>query len=379
VTGVIVGDSQVTLSWTTLASNGSPITGYAVQTSTDGGTTWTTTSVGVVNSTVVGSLINGGSYVFRVAATTNGKAGNYSSPTSPVTPLGLPGVPTGLSATAGDGSARLSWSAPAANGGSTVNDYVVQYREISSGTWLTLAHPASTATSAEVSGLTNGATYVFRVAAVTSFGQGGFTAQSAAVSPLRLAGAPTRLTGRAADGTVSLVWTAPRMTGGQRITDYVIDYSSDGGLNWTRAADAVSAATRSTVAVPNGVIYVFRVAAVTAGGVGAFSLNSGPLTPFSRAAKPAAPTALVGIGSGGTIALSWVGSPTNAGGRVSDYVIQYRLSTSSRWVTVRDGVSSSTSAIVSRLVAGRGYVLRVAAKNLAGQGAFSAETSEVIA
>jgi hypothetical protein len=159
----------------------------------------------------------------------------------------------------------------------------------------------------------------------------------------------------------------------------VIDYSSDGGATWTRAADAVSAATRSTVAVPNGITYIFRVAAVTAGGVGAFSLNSGPLTPFSRAARPEAPTALVGIGAGGTIALSWIGSPANAGGRVSDYVIQYRLSTSSRWVTVRDGVSATASATVARLVAGRGYVFRVAAKNLAGQGAFSAETSEVIA
>jgi hypothetical protein len=87
----------------------------------------------------------------------------------------------------------------------------------------------------------------------------------------------------------------------------------------------------------------------------------------------------VGIGAGGTIALSWIGSPANAGGRVSDYVIQYRLSTSSRWVTVRDGVSATASATVARLVAGRGYVFRVAAKNLAGQGAFSAETSEVIA
>jgi titin len=379
VATVIGGDSQVSLSWGTPSGNGSAITGYVLQRSTDGGVTWTSTDLGVVNSTVVGGLVNGTSYVFRLAAVTAFGTGTFSTPTSPVTPLGLPGTPTGLSVTGGDRTAAVSWTAPAVTGGRPIIDYVVQYRDVTSGTWLTLVHPASTATSAVVSGLTNGATYVFRVAAVTSFGQGGFTAESAAVSPLPLAGAPTRLTGRAADGTVSLVWTAPRVTGGFRITDYVIDYSSDGGVTWTRVADAVSAATRATVAVPNGVTYVFRVAAVTAGGVGAFSLNSGPLTPFSRAAKPDAPTAVVGIGAGGTIALSWVGSPANAGGRVSDYVIQYRLSTSGRWVTVRDGVSSSTSAIVSRLVAGRGYVFRVAAKNLAGQGAFSAETAEVIA
>jgi titin len=379
VTTVVAGDSQVSLSWSTPASNGSAITGYVLQTSADGGSSWTTTNLGVVNSTVVGGLVNGGSYVFKLAATTAFGTGIFSAPTAAVTPLALPGVPTGFTVTGGDRAATLNWVAPAVNGGRPISDYVVQYRDVTSGTWLTLAHPASTATSAVVSGLTNNATYVFKVAAVTSFGQGGFTADSAAITPQQLASAPTRLTGRAGDGTVALVWTAPRVTGGSRITDYVIDYSSDGGATWTRAADAVSAATRATVAVPNGVTHVFRVAAVTAGGVGAFSLNSGAITPFSRAAKPVAPTAVIGVGAGGTIALSWVGSPANAGGRVSDYVIQYRLSTSSRWVTVRDGVSATASATVSRLVAGRGYVFRVAAKNLAGQGAFSAETAEVIA
>jgi hypothetical protein len=375
----VAGDSQATVTWTTPADNGAPISGYVIQSSSNGGSTWSSTNVGVVNSAPVTGLVNGTAYVFRVAAVTTAGTGNFSAPTAPITPVGLPGTPTGFTVAAGDRSASLSWTAPAANGGQPISDYVVQYKEATSSTWLTLAHAASTATNATVSGLTNGVSYVFRVAAVTSVGQGGFTIQSAVVTPLALAGAPTRLTGRAADGTVSLVWTAPRATGGQRIIDYVIDYSSDGGATWTRAADAVSAATRATVAVPNGVTYVFRVAAVTAGGVGAFSLNSGPLTPFSRAARPAAPTAVVGVGAGGTVALSWVGPPANAGGRVSDYVIQYRLSTSSRWVTARDGVSSNTSAIVSRLVAGRGYVFRVAAKNLAGQGAFSAETPEVIA
>jgi hypothetical protein len=88
----------------------------------------------------------------------------------------------------------------------------------------------------------------------------------------------------------------------------------------------------------------------------------------------------MGVGGGGTVSLSWVASPANEGGPVSDYVIQYRTNTAgSRWVTVNDGVSAANATTIRRLVAGRGYIFRVAAKNLAGLGAYSAESAVVTA
>jgi len=158
----------------------------------------------------------------------------------------------------------------------------------------------------------------------------------------------------------------------------VIQFSSDAGAKWTTAVDAVSASASAIIrGLSNGTTYVFRVAAVTAGGVGAFSASSTPAIPFLRTAMPAAPTSVTGVGSSGTVSLSWAASSSNAGGPIRDYVIQYRSTTSSQWFTYNDGVTSANAATVRRLVAGRSYIFRVAAKNLAGQGAFSSP-SDVI-
>jgi titin len=131
--------------------------------------------------------------------------------------------------------------------------------------------------------------------------------------------------GSAGNGVVVLAWAAPRATGGLRVTDYIVQYSSDSGSNWITASEAVSAATRAVVrGLTNGTGYIFRIAAVTAGGVGAFSANSAAVIPYLRTALPVAPTSVAAVGGGGTVSLSWAASSSNAGGPIRDYVIQYR-------------------------------------------------------
>ena len=98
-------------------------------------------------------------------------------------PLALPSAPTALTATAGNAQVSLSWSAPASNGGIAITDYVVQFSSNDGSTWNTFADGTSTATSATVTGLTNGTAYVFRVAAVNAIGTGAYTAASSSVTP----------------------------------------------------------------------------------------------------------------------------------------------------------------------------------------------------
>jgi hypothetical protein len=91
---------------------------------------------------------------------------------------GTPAAPfqvTGLATRTGDTTVNLSWTAPP-NGGATITDYAIQYR-IGAGSWTTFAHTASTATSIDVTGLTNGTTYGFQVAAVNSVGTGTYSAE----------------------------------------------------------------------------------------------------------------------------------------------------------------------------------------------------------
>ena len=93
-TGVsgVAGDTQATVSWTAPASNGgSAITGYNIQYSSDGGTTWTDASATFHTSTLttqtVTGLTNGTGYIFHVAAINSVGTGAYSSPSSTVTPV----------------------------------------------------------------------------------------------------------------------------------------------------------------------------------------------------------------------------------------------------------------------------------------------------
>lgn len=89
---------------------------------------------------------------------------------------GVPGAPTNVSATAGNAQATVSWTAAAANG-SPISGYTI------SGSPAGSATAAGDATSAVVSGLTNGTSYTFTVTATNGVGSGPASNPSNAVTP----------------------------------------------------------------------------------------------------------------------------------------------------------------------------------------------------
>lgn len=95
----------------------------------------------------------------------------------------LPTAPTNLAGTAGNGQVSLTWTASSAISQIPVTDYVIQYSSDSGSTWTTWSHSASTTASATVTGLTNGTSYVFRVAGVNGVGTGSYSTSSSAVAP----------------------------------------------------------------------------------------------------------------------------------------------------------------------------------------------------
>jgi hypothetical protein len=95
-------------------------------------------------------------------------------------------------------------------------------------------------------------------------------AASNAGTPLTtVPGPPTALTVDPASEAAALGWTAPASDGGSPITDYVIEYSSDGGATWLVFADGVSTTPSATVTgLLSGETYLFRVSAVNSVGTG---------------------------------------------------------------------------------------------------------------
>ena len=98
-----------------------------------------------------------------------------------------PSMPRTLGATAQDSAVALSWSPPSDNGGSVVSDYVVYVYDHGQTLPIATDDLGSTATSLTVSGLSNGVTYDFSVAAVNAIGE---SATSAVVSGTPLAPPP---------------------------------------------------------------------------------------------------------------------------------------------------------------------------------------------
>ena len=92
----------------------------------------------------------------------------------------VPGVPTSVSASPGEGGATVSW-APPWDGGSPITSYTITpYVGSTAGSPTTVAGPV---TSAAISGLADGTSYTFTVAATNSVGTGPASAQSNVVTP----------------------------------------------------------------------------------------------------------------------------------------------------------------------------------------------------
>jgi len=94
-----------------------------------------------------------------------------------------PPAPTGVTATAGNAQVSLSWTAPTVLTQTPITDYAVQFSNNGGSTWATFTDGTSTATSATVTGLTNGTAYVFRVAGVNGIGTGAYSTATSSVTP----------------------------------------------------------------------------------------------------------------------------------------------------------------------------------------------------
>ena len=166
VSATSTAGSSASISFTELSANGSAITGYTV-TSNPGGLT----AVGSTSPVILTGLTNGTAYTFTVTALNGVGTGSASIPSNNVTPTDVPDAPTNMTAVAGNAQIALSWTAPANDQGSSITDYVIEYKLSTDSTWLVFSDGISTLTTATVVGLTNNANYDFRVSAVNAIGQ----------------------------------------------------------------------------------------------------------------------------------------------------------------------------------------------------------------
>lgn len=202
--------SGFTLTWGAPAANGTPITGYQIQHSTNSGSTWTNTGNAGASATsyAVTGLTGSTSYQFRVAANSDAGLGAYSTAlpvTTPVTPM-PPDAPTGLTVTSfTNNSVTLSWTAPATNG-TPITGYQVQRSSNGGTTWSNTNFTGTATTNRNVTGLTPNTTFQLRVLANSA---AGYSSPSATITVTTEPTMPpvTGITSSYSGNTYSVSWT----------------------------------------------------------------------------------------------------------------------------------------------------------------------------
>ncbi|MGA8371771.1 MAG: fibronectin type III domain-containing protein, partial [Acidimicrobiales bacterium] len=187
--------------------------------------------------TVTG-LTNGDLYTFTVISGNTGinlpdeptqgsVPSDPSAPVMPAAPSRPPGPPTKVSATAGNGEASVSFSAPEDNGGQPITSYTVT---ASSGLQV-----SGTTSPIIVLGLADRTTYTFTVTATNLVGTGPASVPSNPVVPSGPPGAPpgvpTKVSAAAGNSQATVSFSPPSATGGTPITFYTVTATNQANPN----------------------------------------------------------------------------------------------------------------------------------------------------
>jgi hypothetical protein len=265
-----------------------------------------------------------------------------------------PSAPTGVSATPGNASATVGFTAPTIpTGGSPIAYYTVTSNPGA-------ISQTGTSTSITIGGLQNGKPYTFTVTATNEAGlTGPPSAKSKSVKPVgpTLPHAPTGVTAKAGNAQATVSFKLP--SGGGPFDCTVT--SNPGNIITTGSGSPIT-----VTGLTNGTVYQFRVTAKNSVGT---SPPSGPSNKVTPATLPDAPT-ITDVTTGKAQATVTFTAPNANGSPITGYTV-----TASSDATAPKLVKASgkkTQVTVKGLINGQTYTFTVTAKNKIGTGPASA-------
>jgi len=352
------GVEQVAVSFAAPASNGgTTITGYTLQYATNASGPWTTDSTSLTLTRSITGLNPGTQYFVRVRA--NNAAGDGAYATGDTVTFAAPTAPRSFTATSGNTTIALTWTAPASNGGTPITGYRVQYATSNSGPWTT--HSTSPTTTRTITGLDNGTQYYVRVRAINAAGSSAWASDS--TIPITTTTAPLAPTATAGDEQITLSWTAPADDGGSAVTGYTVQYASSNTGPWTTHSTNLST-SRTITGLSNGTEYFLRVQAVNGAGGSAYATTSA--TPITVADAPAGLSVTGGVEQ---VDVTFTAPAGDGGSTITGYTVEYATSAGGPWTT--HSTTAATSRSITGLAAGTTYHVRVRANNAAGSSAWA--------
>ena len=361
-----VGLTAVELSWREPdPAPNVPISGYVIERSTDGGTTWVVAIASTGNNDMLyyrdthGSLA-GKTVNYRVAAINDLGTGVFTAQLTDGIRLPTrgrePGAPMGLTARAVDADTiSVSWTAPAkANSDEAdVSGFSIQWSAKGEQPWVDTTNQSSDADTTTITDdvAAAGQKRYYRVAATNSDGTGPYTTAKVSATA-GVPAAPTAGPTAVAVGltTVELTWVPPADT---TVTGYKIQRSTSTPVKWvdvtanTGNNKAYYSDTHSSLA---GKSVVYRVASIGVHGTSSsFSPATDPAVALPVAGnQPGAPTGLkaeVSPTDFGMIKLSW-DTPPRGDSATTGYIVQHSTKGEQPWMDI-DPVHSGTDTIAT--------------------------------
>ncbi|XP_072047556.1 myomesin-3-like [Amphiura filiformis] len=229
----------------------------------------------------------------------------------------------------------------------------------------------------KVEGLIEGKEYEFHVAAINKAGQGPFSEPSEprlAKPPYDVPEAPGKPEVSNIDATqMTVSWTPPESDGGSPITGYYVERKDTTSSKWVKVNKTpVKETTLRVKDLTERAEYQFRVSAENKAGVGPASEPSDVFMakpPYDVPGKPDRPD--ITEVDRTHISISWSPPESDGGSPITNYLIERKDTTSTRWIKVTKETVIDTEYTIRDLTEGQTYEFRVAAVNKAGPGPFS--------
>jgi hypothetical protein len=262
----------------------------------------------------------------------------------------VPSAPRQVGATSKVRALEITWQAPERTGERPITGYHVEVDPAEEGMEITVdGH------TAQVTGLRNGVTYRYSVAARNAVGLGPATTLTASRLP-DVPAAPEGLVVERGDGYARVTWERPPSDGDLGITGYVV-FAHPGGGSATTSGPELTAVVEG---LTNGQPTTFTVHALNPVGLGPASERSAPVVPAGRPGEPVSVAAVPGVRS---VSVSWE-APTETGGLpLAGYLVKRLPNGASHWVG-----PTTTSMSFSDLENDTSYAFAVAATNELGAG-----------
>ena len=382
------GPEAIDLEWDAPSSDGGrEITGYRIEVSEDGGTTWSNLVSNTGNTDTSyrddEDLSGGDTRHYRVSARNFNGFGDPSNVAHATTEEVLPDAPRGLTALArGTSAIELRWRAPSP-GSTPITGYRIEVSRTGTGGWTPLeANTESTATTYRHEDLRPNTTRHYRVAAINRAGRGAWSSTARATTETTTPSAPTGLraipSGVGGSDQILLTWTAPADDGGSPITGYRIEISGTGVGGWIIlvASTGSTGTTYLHTGLDPGTTRFYRVSAVNARGTGR---ASNVVEGATNAARPGPPQNVRARATGPhTVLLAWDAPASDGGTRVTGYSIRMTGPNDRNWIIIRPNTGTTTTTFThTGLEPVTRYQYQVAAINRVGAGVWGPLPSEL--